>query len=113
GRAKASPLARRVAAQLDVGLHGLAGSGPNGRVTRADVERAATEVGDPSGTMAPAPAEVPRQHVPSRTEAAVHAKGETAVHELSRLQRTVARRMAESRATVPDFELRCELGMSG
>jgi pyruvate dehydrogenase E2 component (dihydrolipoamide acetyltransferase) len=50
--------------------------------------------------------------VPSTTEPAVHAKGETAVHELSRLQRTVARRMAESRATVPDFELRCEVDMS-
>src|SRR5438270_2864433 len=65
-----------------------------------------------SGAMATAPAEVPRQPVPSTREAAVQAKGETAVHELSRLQRTVARRMAESRATVPDFELRCEVDIS-
>ncbi len=93
GRAMASPLARRLAAELDVELHGLAGSGPNGRVIRADVERAA---------------------VPAATGGKVTtAKGEAEVHELSRIQRTVARRMAESRATVPDFELRCEVDMTG
>jgi pyruvate dehydrogenase E2 component (dihydrolipoamide acetyltransferase) len=114
GRAKASPLARRLAAQLKVNLHGLAGSGPNGRVIRADVERAAVEVGDgaPSGALATGPTDVPRQHVRSTLEATIHAKGETAVHELSRLERTVARRMSESRATVPDFELRSEVDMS-
>jgi pyruvate dehydrogenase E2 component (dihydrolipoamide acetyltransferase) len=95
GRPKASPLARRLAAERDVDLGALAGSGPGGRVTRADVERAQT---------GPAPAAPPEQ--------VVSAKGETARHELSRLQRTVGRRMAESRATVPDFELRCEVDMT-
>jgi pyruvate dehydrogenase E2 component (dihydrolipoamide acetyltransferase) len=94
-RPKASPLARRLAAERDVDLGALAGSGPGGRVTRADVERAE------SGS-APAP---PREQVLS-------AKGATTRHELSRLQRTVGRRMAESRATVPDFELRCEVDMT-
>ncbi len=92
GRAMASPLARRLAAELDVDLQGLAGSGPNGRVIRADVERAA---------------------LPAATHARVTtAKGDAEVHELSRIQRTVARRMAESRATVPDFELRCDVEMT-
>ncbi len=40
------------------------------------------------------------------------ARGEATGQPLSRLQQTVARRMAESRATVPDFELRCEVDMS-
>ena len=95
GRPKASPLARRLAAERDVDLGALAGSGPGGRVTRADVERAQT------GPTPPAP-----------REQVVSAKGEIARHELSRLQRTVGRRMAESRATVPDFELRCEVDMT-
>jgi pyruvate dehydrogenase E2 component (dihydrolipoamide acetyltransferase) len=95
GRPKASPLARRLAAERDVDLGALAGSGPGGRVTRADVEHAQT---------GPAPT-APREQI-------VSAKGETARHELSRLQRTVGRRMAESRATVPDFELRCEVDMT-
>jgi pyruvate dehydrogenase E2 component (dihydrolipoamide acetyltransferase) len=98
GRAKASPLARRLAAGLDVDLAALSGSGPNGRVIRADVERAAAAAAN-GVTAAPTPA----------PEAA---KGESTVQELSRLQMTVARRMAESRATVPDIELRREVDMS-
>jgi pyruvate dehydrogenase E2 component (dihydrolipoamide acetyltransferase) len=86
-RPKASPLARRIAAERGVDLAELAGSGPQGRVVRADVDRAA------AGTPAP----------PSGT------KGESTVHPLSRAQQTVARRMAESRATVPDIELRSEV----
>jgi pyruvate dehydrogenase E2 component (dihydrolipoamide acetyltransferase) len=106
-RPKASPLARRIAAQLDVSLDGLSGSGPSGRVIRADVERAAAQLAN----GAEAPTTVPRQPLPATGET-VYAKGDTALNELTRLQRTVARRMAESRATVPDFELRCEVDMS-
>lgn len=105
-RAKASPLARRLAATLGVDLTGLAGSGPNGRIVKADVEREAA--GSNGGHVAGAG---------SRTaevspEPAIAAKGETALHQLNRLQRTVGRRMAESRATIPDFELRCEVDMT-
>jgi pyruvate dehydrogenase E2 component (dihydrolipoamide acetyltransferase) len=59
--------------------------------------------------MAPAGEPAPTAPPP---ELAGRAKGETTVHELTRLQRTVARRMAESRATVPDFELRAEVDMA-
>jgi pyruvate dehydrogenase E2 component (dihydrolipoamide acetyltransferase) len=97
GRAKASPLARRLAADRDVDLAGLSGSGPNGRIIRADVERSAADADRVTAARQPAP------------EAA---KGETTVHELNRVQTTVARRMAESRATVPDIELRREVDMS-
>ena len=114
GRPKASPLARRLAARLDVNLEGLTGSGPNGRVIRADVERAAAKIANGARTEVTriAPAGTDRQEVPAGGEGAVRAKGETGMHELTRLQRTVARRTAESRATVPDFELRCEVEMS-
>jgi pyruvate dehydrogenase E2 component (dihydrolipoamide acetyltransferase) len=93
-RPKASPLARRIAAERGVDLAAVAGSGPKGRVTRADVDRAAPAVGSPP---TPAPAAVNG------------AKGGSTVHELSRSQQTIARRMAESRATVPDIELRAEV----
>jgi pyruvate dehydrogenase E2 component (dihydrolipoyllysine-residue acetyltransferase) len=103
GRPKASPLARRLAAERGVDLSGVAGSGPNGRVVRADVERAdATANGGELGVAPPALAQ----------PGVVSAKGEATVQPLGRLQQTVARRMAESRATVPDFELRCEVDMS-
>jgi pyruvate dehydrogenase E2 component (dihydrolipoamide acetyltransferase) len=97
GRAKASPLARRLAAERDVDLAALSGSGPNGRVIRADVERAATAGNNVAAASVPAPET---------------AKGESTVQELSRGQATVARRMAESRATVPDIELTREVNMS-
>jgi pyruvate dehydrogenase E2 component (dihydrolipoamide acetyltransferase) len=93
-RPKASPLARRIAAERGVDLAAVAGSGPKGRVTRADVDRAAPALGSPP---TPAPAAVNG------------AKGGSTVHELSRSQQTIARRMAESRATVPDIELRAEV----
>jgi len=105
GRPKASPLARRLAARVGVDLGALAGSGPNGRVIRADVERALAAANGGSGAVAATAESVPREQIAA-------AKGEAVVHQLTRLRQTVARRMAESRATVPDFELRCEVDMS-
>jgi pyruvate dehydrogenase E2 component (dihydrolipoamide acetyltransferase) len=104
-RVKASPLARRIAAELGVDLATLVGSGPNGRVIRADVE----------GSTVRASAVANRAETANRagTESdGGPAKGEPTRRELTRVQRTIARRMAESRATVPDFELRCEVDMS-
>ena len=105
-RPKASPVARRIAAERGVDLARLSGTGPQGRVIRADVERVATTAGDGGRSAATSLSPVPAG------EPAVGAKGEATVHELTRLQRTVARRMAESRATVPDIELRCEVDMA-
>jgi pyruvate dehydrogenase E2 component (dihydrolipoamide acetyltransferase) len=103
-RVPASPVARRAARRLGVDLATLRGSGPGGRVVRADVEAAAAPM-----VAAPAPQPVP----PPACELAPEARGDGALQPLSRLQQTVARRMAESRATVPDFELRAEVDMSG
>ena len=100
-RVKASPLARRIAAELSIDIAGLVGSGPHGRVIRADVERVTAD-GDP--VSAPAPVSPPAT--------AAGAKGEVTRHQLSRGQQTVARRMSESRATVPDIELRIEVDMT-
>ncbi len=109
GRRKASPLARRIAAQLNVDLGALAGSGPQGRVIRADVERAvATANGSASSIQAAPGRQAPAQADRDETTAS---KGDLARQELTRPQATVARRMAQSRATVPDIELRREVDM--
>jgi pyruvate dehydrogenase E2 component (dihydrolipoamide acetyltransferase) len=118
-RVKASPLARRIAAELHVDLHALSGSGPGGRVIRADVERAARS-GNGNGGVGTGAARPPAE--PAGGPAAdstggppadsTGAKGEATRHDLSTIQRTVARRMAESRATVPDIELRSEVDMT-
>jgi pyruvate dehydrogenase E2 component (dihydrolipoamide acetyltransferase) len=107
-RPKASPLARRVAAQLSVDLTSIAGSGPGGRVIRADVEGAAAIGRAETAAGANGHGEA---HAASASEPPTTAKGETSVQPLTRLQETVARRMAQSRATVPDIELRVEVDM--
>jgi pyruvate dehydrogenase E2 component (dihydrolipoamide acetyltransferase) len=94
GRVKASPLARRVAKDTGVDLGSVTGSGPGGRIVKADVERA----------EAPAPAAAP---APQET-----AKGTTTYRDLTRLQQVVSRRMAESKATAPHFYLQSEIDMS-
>lgn len=94
GRVKASPVARRIAQENHVDLHKLSGSGPGGRIVKADVEAA--------GEAPPTPA--PLENVRG-------AKGESTTRELSRTQRTIARRMAESKATIPDFTLSVDVDM--
>jgi len=93
-RVKASPVARRIAQENHVDLQKLSGSGPGGRIVKADVQAA--------GETTPAP--TPLENVTG-------AKGESATRELSRTQRTIARRMAESKATIPDFTLSVDVDM--
>ena len=112
GRVKASPVARRLARDLGVELAELEGSGPGGRIVKADVEAAA---GDGGGAAAADEAAAPAQPEDQRPERARAAeggpKGEPEVQELTRLQQTVSRRMAESKATAPDFTLQLEADM--
>jgi pyruvate dehydrogenase E2 component (dihydrolipoamide acetyltransferase) len=116
GRVKASPVARRLARERGVDLAALTGSGPGGRIVKADVE-AAGEV--PARAEAAARAEAPAapaapREVPGPVTAGERGggKGETTVEELSRTQQTIARRMAESKATVPDFQVTTEVDMA-
>jgi pyruvate dehydrogenase E2 component (dihydrolipoamide acetyltransferase) len=107
GRVKASPIARRMARDLGVELASLEGTGPGGRIVKADVEAAAQD-----GKKKEAPAEEPkREEVPKPVVPGDQGKGETTVEELTRLQQTIARRMAESKATAPDFVITCEVDM--
>jgi pyruvate dehydrogenase E2 component (dihydrolipoamide acetyltransferase) len=93
--AKASPLARRLARELGVDLAQVRGSGPEGRVVRDDVLTAA------EGRKAQPPT--------PRGEPAQRAAGpEIEVVPPNRMQATIARRMAESKATVPHFYLTVE-----
>ena len=109
-RVKASPLARRVALALGVDLGTLAGSGPHGRVIRADVERRAAA--GAAGAAGAGAAEPEKPAAPVTTNGAGDDRGTVTVHGLTRMQETVARRMSRSRSTVPDFELRREFNMS-
>jgi pyruvate dehydrogenase E2 component (dihydrolipoamide acetyltransferase) len=103
-RVKASPLARRIAREQGVDLQGLSGSGPGGRIVKADVLA-------PSGSGAPAAVSPPQAASSASLQEVMTAKGETTEVELSRTQQTIARRMAESKATIPDFALLIDVDM--
>jgi len=93
-RPNATPVARRTAVELGVSLHGLAGTGPGGRITVEDVRAAATD------------ARTPVQ------QPALGGRGETRFLELTATQATIARRMAESAATIPSFTVSSDVDMS-
>jgi pyruvate dehydrogenase E2 component (dihydrolipoamide acetyltransferase) len=117
-RIKASPVARRVARERGLDLHQIAGTGPGGRIVRSDVEAAAdtpapVASAESPGDAAQAPAAVTPAPPPPpglRVEAGT-AKGEVTTRELTRGQQVVARRMAEAKATVPEFTLQTEIDM--
>ncbi len=120
-RVKASPLARRVAHETGVDLSALSGSGPGGRIVKADVEVAGSsplapappDTNGPSSTDSPSSTTPTSGSAPERasTTDVASAKGETTLVEPSRTQRTIARRMAESKATIPDFTLSADIDM--
>jgi pyruvate dehydrogenase E2 component (dihydrolipoamide acetyltransferase) len=105
GRIKASPVARRIAQEKGVDLSTLTGSGPGGRIIKADVEKAQAAAPGPAGATA-APAAVAAPPSPET------AKGAVEIVELTKLQQTVGRRMAESKATAPHFYLQSEIDMT-
>jgi len=96
-RIKASPIAARLAAEMGVDLAQVKGSGPEGRIVKEDV-LAAGRTGGPAGRPA-------QQRAPARTGPEVEHE------ELTRMQTIVARRMVESKTTVPHFYLSTEARM--
>jgi pyruvate dehydrogenase E2 component (dihydrolipoamide acetyltransferase) len=118
GRIKASPIARRMAREMGLELAQLEGTGPGGRIVKADVEAAAGGgAAEPEAPEAEPEAPEPEPAKPQEVPAPVVSgdgqtgRGETTHHDLSRLQQTVARRMAESKATAPDFVLNVDVDM--
>jgi pyruvate dehydrogenase E2 component (dihydrolipoamide acetyltransferase) len=93
GRVKASPLAKKIAAQSGVDLKLVQGSGPGGRIIRRDVEAASVS----------APA--------ARAGAAVDTGVEFEDHPLSQMRAAIARRMPQSKGPVPHFYVTSEVAM--
>lgn len=120
-RLKASPLARKVAADLGVDLANVAGSGPAGRIVKNDVQAAASspaKAASPSPdasaaaalaasvkakSAAPAPAAAPAQPI-----LAVAKEGDERI-ELSSMRKIIASRLLTSKTTIPHFYLHVEV----
>ena len=106
-RVVASPLAKRMAQQAGVDLADLKGSGPNGRIVKADVEAASRGGASKTSAPAAAPAKVAAPApAPAPAAAKTPAPPITAPHTSipnSSMRKVIARRLSEAKATVPHF----------
>ncbi|MEL7648969.1 MAG: dihydrolipoamide acetyltransferase family protein [Sedimentibacter sp.] len=104
GRVKASPLAKKIAAELGVDLATVAGSGPNGRIVQKDVLSAETKTAQ---VQAAAP-EVKSAPAPAPVQAAV---SKDVVKPLTNMRKVIAKRMQQSKNTAPHVTLTTEVNV--
>jgi pyruvate dehydrogenase E2 component (dihydrolipoamide acetyltransferase) len=109
GRVLASPLAKRIALEHGLDLSKILGSGPNGRVVRADVEKAKAG-GGAKAAAAPAAAR-PAAQAPAISGAQGFGEPEFELVPHTSMRKTIARRLQESKQFVPHFYLQvdCEI----
>ncbi len=103
-KVKASPLARKLAAELGVDLTSIQGTGPQGRITRADVEKV-------SGKGKEMPESTAVQHPPVTSQPISKMVAEDREVVLSSMRRAIARKMMQSKAPVPHFYVTVEVDM--
>ncbi|AQR73800.1 pyruvate dehydrogenase complex dihydrolipoamide acetyltransferase [Sphingomonas sp. LM7] len=111
-RVKASPLAKRLAAEKGVDLASLSGSGPNGRIVKADLEGAKPGAAPAAQPAAAAPAATPAPAAAAPAEHKPVWYDESIPHEeekLSNIRKTIARRLTESKQTVPHIYLTVDI----
>jgi len=112
-RILASPLARRIAEQKGLDLASLSGTGPHGRIVKADVESAQPgQAKPPAATPAGDAAAPATRHAQSLEQMGI-APGSYDLIPLDGMRKTVARRMSESFRDVPHFPLTIDLEIDG
>ncbi len=109
-RVKASPLARRIAEAKGVDLSAISGTGPNGRIVKADVDGATPGATPVRAEAAPAPAAAaaPVTAAPAPKPAAIPDIPHVA-EKLSNVRKTIARRLTESKQSVPHIYLTVDI----
>jgi len=103
GRVMASPYVRKVARERGIDLQGAQGTGPGGRVVPADLESMRPPASQPAAPLA---------RLPPPAAPGALALDEPEVRPLSPMRKTIARRLTESKATVPHFYLTIDVDAS-
>jgi pyruvate dehydrogenase E2 component (dihydrolipoamide acetyltransferase) len=107
-RVKASPLARKLAQAQNIDLSSIQGSGPGGRIVRADVDAAAGRAGvEAPAARAAAPALATHLVLPGPIEQAIPHQA----IKLSNIRKTIARRLTESKQQVPHIYLTVDINL--
>ncbi|MCW4470700.1 pyruvate dehydrogenase complex dihydrolipoamide acetyltransferase [Flavobacterium sp. MFBS3-15] len=109
GRVFASPLARKIAKDKGVSLEQVKGSGENGRIVKKDIENYTPQAAQPAQQQA-----APAQQASAPASAPVYTPvGEVATEEVknNQMRKTIARRLAESKYSAPEYSLTIELDM--
>ncbi len=117
GRQRVSPVARKIAEEHGIDLSGIAGTGPDGRVIKRDVLAVVEGTPPPASapSVAPTPAaqaqapSAPALATPSAPVAPVGLEAQTI--SLSGMRKTIARRLVESKTTVPHFQVTVSIDM--
>ena len=105
----ASPLARRIAADKGLDLSALTGSGPHGRIVKADVLAAGSAPAKPAPAAVSAAAPAPAPAVSSDAIAKIYADREFTEIPLDGMRKTIAARLTEAKQTIPHFYLRRDI----
>lgn len=110
GGVKATPVARRLAEEREIDLAQVSGSGPGGRIRKTDVEAylAQPRAAKPAPAPAAAPAAAPQVEIKAT---AVSVGPDSEAVETTRLRQAIARRMVESKTSVPHFYVTTEVDM--
>ncbi len=111
-RIMASPLAKRIAEAAGINLAQVTGTGPHGRIVKADVEAARGQAPQPVASATPAAAIAPiavPAAAPRAPSPLPYAEGTYDIVPLDGMRRTIARRMTESFRDVPHFPLNIDL----
>ncbi len=112
GRVKASPLARRMAAEAGVDVGSMRGSGPGGRIVRRDVEEAMKSGGaQPQQPAAQPQAEAPQPQPQAAAPAAPRPTADGQDVPVSQMRKAIAKRLSMSSGPVPHFYLTVEVDM--
>jgi len=107
-RVFASPLARRIAADKGLDLNAISGSGPRGRIVKADVESASASAKPAAAAPKAAPAAAPAP-VSASTVAKMYEGRSYEEVPLDGMRKTIAARLTEAKQTIPHFYLRREV----
>lgn len=115
GRLRVSPLARRLAEEYGVDLATIRGTGPDGRIVKRDILAAAEALAEaPAAVAVAAPPPVPTAPKPAKppvAPVAAPAKLESRLVPVSSRRKTIARRLLESKTTIPHFTVTVTVDM--